>query len=128
MQPAPDNKRNALVQYIRSAAHNRQPNGRRSHYRFTVATNLEYRVDGGERKIGRVVNLSSKGILFAATDRLAVGKRIQLFISWPMKLDGSIALTLWAAGEVVRNNGQHVAVHFSRHEFRTAKVSTARSV
>lgn len=111
-----------------SPAHNRQQNGRRSQYRFAIALDIEYKVDGGERKIGRAMNLSSKGILFKATDRLAVGKRIQLFIAWPMKLDGNVALTLWANGEVVRNNGQHIAVHLSRYEFRTARVSASSSV
>ena len=113
---------------LSSLADNRQQNGRRSHYRFAIALNVEYNVDGGERKIGRAINLSSKGVLFKATERLAVGKRIQLFIAWPMKLDGNVALTLWATGEVVRNNGQHIAVHLLRHEFRTARLSVSGSV
>ena len=114
---------------ITPPAHNRQqsPNGRRSQYRFAIALDVEYKVDGGERKIGRAVNLSSKGILFKATDRLAIGKRIQVFIAWPMRLDGNVALTLWANGEVVRNNGQHIAVHLLKHEFRTARVSASSS-
>lgn len=121
---------NRGTELLLTLAHNRQQsrNGRRSHYRFAIAVDVEYKVDGGERKIGRAVNLSSKGILFKATDRLAVGKRIQVFIAWPMKLDGNVALTLWATGEVVRNNGQHIAAHLSKHEFRTARVSTASSV
>ncbi len=112
---------------ITPLAHNRQqlPNRRRSQYRFAIALDIEYRVDGGERKSGRAVNLSSRGILFKAVDRLPVGKRIQLFIAWPMKLDYKVALTLWATGEVVRNHGQHIAIHLSRHEFRTARVAGA---
>ena len=112
-----------------SASHSRQqsPNGRRSQYRFAIALNVEYKVDGGERKIGRAVNLSSKGILFKATDRVRVGKRIELFIAWPMKLDGNVALTLWVTGDVVRT-GQHIAVHLSKHEFRTARVRTSSSI
>ena len=123
-------KNSALVRSIRSAAHNRQqsPNGRRSQCRFAITVEVEYKVGDSDRKIGRVVNLSSKGVLFAATDRLPVGKRIQLFIAWPMKLDGKVGLTLWATGQVIRSDGQHIAVHLSRHEFRTARLCVSGSV
>jgi len=44
--------------------------------------------------IGKTVNVSSVGVLFAAPEALPSGKQIELSISWPSRLDGKLALQL----------------------------------
>jgi len=66
------------------------------------------------------VNLSSSGALVVDQHRMKVGQRIELFVNWPIKLDGT-ALQLVAVGKVVRSYAGVFALSFARYEFRTAR-------
>jgi hypothetical protein len=69
--------------------------------------------------VGRVVNISSGGILVCCPHELRTGDRTELNIEWPTLLDGRVPLRLFAVGRVVRCEASCFAVEFARHEFRT---------
>ena len=97
---------------------------RRAHHRFTIILDVDYKLVDSDKKCGRgcTVNLCSKGVLFEAPERLPVGSRVQLSMAWPMKLNGTIALTLRARGTIVRRRKCFIAVSISSHEFCTRRV------
>jgi hypothetical protein len=68
------------------------------------------------------VNLSSCGVLFEAQDPLPLGKRIELSIAWPARLDENAGLTLRVIGRIVRTEENLVSVAFSHYEFRTRRL------
>ncbi len=68
---------------------------------------------------GRVVNMSSSGILFTTEKEFLPGRRLEIAVAWPTKLDGRCPLKLVVKGRVVRCEGNQVAVEIERSEFRT---------
>ncbi len=68
---------------------------------------------------GRVVNMSSSGILFTTDKEFPLGRKVEIAVAWPAKLDGRCALKLVVRGRVVRCDGDRVAVEIERSEFRT---------
>ena len=96
---------------------------RRTSDRFPIIRELRYRVLGGRGNSiwasGKTLNISGTGILFRAETPLAPGKRVELSVSWPAKLDGKCALKLVARGRVTRCSGTEVAVEMDKYEFRT---------
>jgi len=68
---------------------------------------------------GRVVNMSSSGILFTTEREFPLGRRLEIAVAWPTKLDGRCPLKLVVRGRVVRCEGNQVAVEIERSEFRT---------
>ncbi len=105
-------------------ARQQRPKERRAHHRFAIILDVDYKLLDSDKKCGRgrTVNLSSKGVLFDAPERLPVGCRVQLSIAWPMKLNGTIALTLRTRGTIVRRRNRFIAVLLSSHEFCTRRV------
>ena len=96
---------------------------RRASMRFPILRDMQYEVSigRGARKsgTGRTVNMSSRGVLFAAPEVLPPGKRIRLCVSWPARLDGTYALKLLAWGWITRCEGTNVAMEIENYEFRT---------
>ena len=96
---------------------------RRGSMRFPIVRDMRYRVTHPgvepESGLGKTVNVSSGGVLFAAPKLLASGRRIELSISWPVQLDGKCALQLFARGRITRCLGTSVAVKIENHVFRT---------
>jgi hypothetical protein len=72
---------------------------------------------------GITLNISSKGVLFAAEERLTAGRRVEISMNWPAQLNGHCPLKLVATGEVVRGEGMQAAVRIERYEFRTRRVA-----
>jgi hypothetical protein len=70
---------------------------------------------------GRTINLSSSGALIASQQEMSLGARIELFVVWPILLDGKTPLQFVAVGQVVRSDASVFALSFGRHEFRTGK-------
>jgi hypothetical protein len=67
--------------------------------------------------------MSSSGLLFVADHPLSPGLKVEILLSWPVKLDKRIPLKLVVQGQVVRAEGGdeiHIAVMIKRHEFRTS--------
>ena len=82
---------------------------------------LSSKRDGGIEGVGQTLNISSNGVLFRSSDPLLLpGKRIELSISWPARLDNRCNLRLVARGRVARNAHDEVAVEIDQYEFRTA--------
>ena len=98
---------------------------RRSAIRFPLALGVRYSVlrrgKGGvaETGTGRTIDVSSSGLRFTAERALEAGLRVEVFIDWPLLLDGGVQLQLIASGTVVRSNGTEVALRIQRHDFRT---------
>ena len=96
---------------------------RRGSNRFEIDQELHFKVLGrinddgfGE---GRTVNFSSSGILFRSDVALPTGRRVELSVNWPAKLDQKCGLKLVARGRVVRYEGGCTAIEIQQHEFRT---------
>jgi len=89
---------------------------RRFHQRFPISARVEYVVAGvvGE---GVTLNISSGGALVRIAQRLPIGKRIQLSVDWPVKLDNRIPLRFVVKGTVLRSTAEFTAVAIVRHEY-----------
>lgn len=70
---------------------------------------------------GQTVNLSSTGALIASQQRLRVGTKIELFVDWPIMLNGTMSLRFVARGRVKRSDSSIFAVSLQQYEFRTTK-------
>ncbi len=96
---------------------------RRSSGRFPIQQEVRYTILEGKNRsecgVGRTLDISSGGIRFTTEDRLRTGKRMELAVSWPARLDGTCRLKLVAMGRVVRAEGHQVAVTIEQYEFRT---------
>jgi PilZ domain len=103
--------------------HPHWPDERRSSERRSISQAVQYRVlgrkDGETAAAGKTLNMSSSGILFTTTHTLLPGRRVELAIDWPARLDNKCALRLVARGRVVRFEGDCAALEILQHEFRT---------
>lgn len=68
----------------------------------------------------QTVDMSSKGLLFECEHEFPIGKRLEVSVLWPVKLDNGCDLKLWAVGRVVRRDGKRTAVAIEKQELRTA--------
>ena len=97
---------------------------RRLHRRYPISLDVRYTVGnaGSELQVtdGRIINLSSGGVLFETEGVVPVNARIELSISWPSRARHQIQLELRAAGETIRVEGRHVALKFDKCVFHTA--------
>ena len=94
---------------------------RRHSDRFPIEREVRYRVlskrSGEETGDGKTVNISSSGVLFTSERFRRTGERVELAISWPVRLDNKHPLKLVVRGEVVRFEPGRVAVRIQQHEF-----------
>ncbi len=67
------------------------------------------------------MNLSSSGALITSQQAISLGAQIELFVDWPILLDGTTPLQLVAGGRVVRADANFFALSFERYELRPAK-------
>jgi hypothetical protein len=72
---------------------------------------------------GEVVNISSKGLLFKATEALVPGEMVTAFIDWPADLDRRVQLQLVVEGQAVRRTDDCNAIRIERYEFKTRGVT-----
>ena len=96
---------------------------RRASDRFEINQEVRYKILGSRGHsrtgVGKTLDISSSGILFTTEDCVAAGKRVQVSMDWPAKLNGSCRLKLVALGKVVRSDVGQVAVRIEKYEFRT---------
>ena len=95
---------------------------RRSRVRYPVQLTVRYRTMGRKKHfngIGQTLNMSSAGLLVAATHEVSAGARMEVNIEWPLLLDGTVPLQLVAVGKVVRCADSSFAVSFAQYQFRT---------
>jgi hypothetical protein len=90
---------------------------RRSQQRFAISFPMRYVISGVEGE-GITLNICSGGILFQLPQKLPVGRRIRLFIEWPVKLEDRIPLYLVVEGVVLRSTGTVTAATILQYEFR----------
>src|SRR5215831_15196800 len=93
---------------------------RRSHCRYSVVVEIQYQVIGTAPppKVGRgrIVDLSSGGLLFEADTALPEGAALNLYIPWPACVGNHFAL--WCTGRILRCEGLRTAVALEHAEFR----------
>ncbi len=98
---------------------------RRGSDRFPIEQEVRYRTlnyrkgaeDGGG--IGKTINMSSNGILFQTDQMLLPGRRVELAVNWPARLNNNCPLKLVAKAKVVRSDANSAAVEILQYEFRT---------
>jgi DNA-binding NarL/FixJ family response regulator len=69
------------------------------------------------------LNISSKGVLFRASEALEPGQLVQVSVDWPARLENQIPLKLVAEGRIVRNVKGVAAMTIEKYEFRTRRIS-----
>ena len=97
---------------------------RRSRRRYPLQLNLRYKSISSRIGIsgtGRTLNVSSGGLLIAASHDLMEGVRLNVTVEWPWLLDQSTPLQLVAESRVVRTGDSQFAVELVRYQFRTSK-------
>lgn len=96
---------------------------RRSKTRYPLSLKVRYRTRGQSLPFreGRVVNISSGGILVISQHELSVGAELEMRVEWPSLLDGLIPLQLVALGKVMRCGVSSFAVLFSMYQYRTMR-------
>jgi len=98
---------------------------RRARTRFPLVREIRYRQTsnrGLPPRQGETVNISSSGTLFTIDQDLVPGTRVELAISWPLKLDKTVSVNLVAAATIVRVEGHKAAARFETHEFKLAGI------
>ena len=68
---------------------------------------------------GRTLEISSSELTFIAERLPPIGQSLQVFIDWPVLLDGDVKLQLVISGIVVEAHGTTVSLRIHRHDFRT---------
>jgi len=71
------------------------------------------------------LNISSKGVLFRASEALEPGQLVQVSVDWPARLENQIPLKLVAEGRIVRNVKGVAAMTIEKYEFRTRRSTQA---
>ncbi len=96
---------------------------RRASSRFPIERAVRFKISNRnhdeEPGRGQTVNMSSTGVLFTTDRELPPGRRIELSISWPAKLNDTCKLKLVARGRVVRVEPGRAALEIQQYEFRT---------
>ena len=96
---------------------------RRETDRFPIESQLHYKLIQARRLAetgqGRTLNMSSGGILFTAAAPIPVGRRVELSVDWPARLNGNCGLRLVALGKVVRSDITTAAVRIEKYDFHT---------
>jgi len=115
-----------------AAAHTVTQSEQRSHQRYPLELEIEYRLLNRARSqrlgSGATVNISSGGVLFRADEFVPSGTPIELMLNWPFLLEGVCPLRLVMRGHVVRSTGTEIAISCRHHEFRTAGTGAARNL
>lgn len=105
-----------------TAAHDEMVERRKAD-RFPIEREIRYRVlnkkYNTESGIGKTINISSNGILFATDQLLLPGRKLEISVSWPAQLDNKCALKLVARGRIVRCEQGLAALEIQQYEFRT---------
>jgi hypothetical protein len=101
---------------------------RRASKRFAVERRTRYRGVGrssvGISGMGKIVNMSSVGMLITIDRSLSVGSRVEVEVDGPFQVDDKVYWKLIVTGTIVRSETgltPLVALKISSHEFRTTR-------
>lgn len=105
------------------------PSGdRRLTSRFPLQQEVRYRLVQSKamaaKGVGHTVDISSGGVLFTTSDRLPIGRLVEIAMNWPARLNGTCALQFVARGRVIRSDGKTAVIRIQRYEFRTRAASS----
>lgn len=95
---------------------------RRAAKRFPLEQEVRFKLfnrGGLDIGLGKTVNMSSRGLLIRTDHPLAPGDRLEVSVSWPVRLNNECPLKLVATGRVVRTQPGQAAILIERYEFRT---------
>jgi hypothetical protein len=99
---------------------------RRASVRFPLSLDVRYSVSHRHAPLetgsGQIIDLSSSGLRFAAQGPLEPGRKLDVAILWPVRLDEHVQLQLVVTGVVVWSSGTESALRIQRHDFRTRRV------
>ena len=113
------------------AQSSKAPLDRRLNRRFPVQQEIRYHLAQSRSvepmRIGRTLDVSSRGILFTTTGPLPVGRLVEIAMHWPAPLNGGCPLQLVASGHVLRSDGKIAAMRIQRYEFRTRSAAAPAS-
>jgi hypothetical protein len=94
-------------------------NERRGSLRYPVSAQISYvhldRGNGVGVGRGRVLNISSRGVLFESNGVFSPGMRLELVITWPGESGRLVAKVV---GRVVRVQGTSTALVIEHYEFQ----------
>jgi|SRR5579871_2268543 len=94
---------------------------RRSKVRFPLVREVRYEFEQSRHAHtgqGETLNISSSGVLIQTEHELEPGTKLQMAISWPMKLNETASIKLVVDGKIVWAEQKRAAVQFGSHEFR----------
>ena len=98
---------------------------RRGAARFPLVRDVRYKIRSRrsveETGFGSTINMSSSGILFGTDRPLRPGIRLEVSVSWPAELNGTVPLQLVARGRVARSTTAVAAIEIQQREFRTQR-------
>jgi hypothetical protein len=95
---------------------------RRSRRRFRIELDVSYACLSRQQPssgVGKVLNISSKGVRFTTEYALKHGMRVELSVNWPARLNDTCPLKLMIYGSVVRSENRAAAIRIEQYEFRT---------
>jgi hypothetical protein len=110
-----------LVHNTASFENTRPSGNRRASHRYSIDLPVQYEIGKGDHAQsgkGRVINISSTGILVESDRPLNCETSIRLRVEWPARLNNSVPLALHVEGWAVRAEGVFVAVSIMKSEFR----------
>lgn len=94
---------------------------------YQIQTTLEYRIVRRKNVIGfgrgMTTSISRRQIIFRPEHPLPVGKKIEVYVDWPVRLDNGVAIRLYVHGESQASEEGWAAVRILRYEFRIAPKS-----
>lgn len=94
------------------AVRRRASTDRRSRPRVPLDLAFSYRTLGRKVRVGagRILNISTAGLLASCCDGLVVGTTLELAMEWPIRLNGRRALHQVMIGSVVRSEASRFAM------------------
>ena len=100
---------------------NRDSAERRSRQRFCIGQDVSYTCLYGTRMrgVGKVIDISSRGVRFTTEAALSLGTGVELSIDWPARISHTCLLKLIVCGCVVRSEASFAVITIEHHEFRT---------
>lgn len=99
----------------------RQTGDRRTSHRYSIDLPVQYEIGRGDHALrgkGRVINMSSTGLLIESDCSVTCGTALRLRVEWPARLNNSVPLALHIEGRAVRAKGALLAVSIMKSEFR----------
>jgi hypothetical protein len=100
------------------------PCERRQYRRYRIQAAADVFILGA-RLTAETIDISSGGVLLASPTLLPVGRRVQLSVDWPARLNERCGLRLRIDGKVLRSHQDGTAIAILRYEYRTRSRASA---